>query len=79
MSSLESLLLPGSTDLPDCRCGAEMSLVGAKPGDAGDTEVRIFRCDACQHELQLMVWREMEAAKPLDVAAPLLDGRTRSG
>jgi hypothetical protein len=71
MSSLENLLLPGSTDLPDCRCGAEMSLFGAKPaGDAGDTEVRIFRCDACDHELRLMVWRTAEAANSPDAISP---------
>lgn len=35
-----------------------MTFVGSKPaGDSGDTEVRIFRCEACHHELQLMVWR----------------------
>jgi hypothetical protein len=55
MTAFENLLAPGSTDLPDCRCGAEMRLFRVKP--CGDTEIRIFRCDTCHHEFQLMVWR----------------------
>ena len=55
MLSLENLLVPGSTDLPDCRCGAEMRLFAAKPCD--DSEIRVFRCEECYHEFQLMVWK----------------------
>jgi len=55
MRGLENLLEPGSTELPECRCGADMQLAAAKPLD--DTEVRIFRCAACHHEFQLMVWK----------------------
>ena len=58
MSSFEDLLGPDSTELPDCRCGAVMRLFSAKP--RGDTEIRIFRCETCQHELQLMVWKSAE-------------------
>ena len=58
MSTLENLLAPGSTELPDCRCGAEMYLVEAKP--QGESEIRIFKCGACHHEFQLMVWRKAE-------------------
>ena len=58
MSSFENLLVPGSTELPDCRCGAEMHLFAAKP--CGDSEIRIFRCESCHHEFQLMVWRAVE-------------------
>lgn len=56
MSNFENLLVPGSTDLPDCRCGTEMHFVQAKP--QGDAEIRIFKCDSCGHELQLTVWTE---------------------
>jgi len=55
MRGLENLLEPGSTELPECRCGADMQLAAAKPQD--DNEVRIFRCAACHHEFQLMVWK----------------------
>jgi hypothetical protein len=58
MSSFENLLVPGSTELPDCRCGAAMRLFEAKP--RGDTEIRIFRCEICHHELQLMVLKTVE-------------------
>ena len=58
MTVFENLLAPGSTELPDCRCGAEMHLFRIKP--CGDTEIRIFRCDTCHHEFQLMVWSAPE-------------------
>ena len=58
MASLENLLAPGSTELPDCRCGAEMRLSESRPCD--DTEIRIFKCDSCHHKFQLMVWKEPE-------------------
>ena len=58
MSTFESLLAPGSTELPDCRCGAEMQFFKVKP--CGDTEIRIFRCDRCHHELQLMTWASVQ-------------------
>ena len=60
MSSFEKLLAPGSTELPDCRCGAEMHLFAAKPCGE-ETEIRIFRCEICHHEFQLMVWKPIEA------------------
>jgi hypothetical protein len=55
MPALEDLLVPGSIEVPDCRCGAEMHLFGRKP--CRETEVRIFKCSSCDHEFQLMVWR----------------------
>jgi len=61
MTAFEKLLAPGSTELPDCRCGTEMHLFRVKP--FGDTEIRIFRCDACHHEFQLMVWSTPERQK----------------
>jgi len=54
--SIENLLIPGSTELPDCRCGVAMQLFKVRPDQ--DTEIRIFKCDNCQHEFQLMVWKE---------------------
>jgi hypothetical protein len=54
MATFENLLTPGSTELPDCRCGVEMRLFKIKP--SGDTEIRIFKCDTCRHEFQLMAW-----------------------
>ena len=58
MAAFEYLLAPGSTELPDCRCGTEMRLFGVKP--SGDTEIRIFRCDTCHREFQLIVWSALE-------------------
>ena len=55
MPTIEDLLIAGSTDAPDCRCGAAMRLSTVKPG--ADVEVRIYACDACKHEFQLMAWR----------------------
>jgi hypothetical protein len=56
MSKFERLLEAGSTELPDCHCTAEMNLVAvvSVPGD--DTEIRIFRCPDCSHELRLTAW-----------------------
>lgn len=65
MSNFEDLLSPGSTELPDCRCGAEMHLSGVKP--SGDTEIRIFMCNACQAEFRLTVWK---SSKLEDLKAP---------
>ncbi len=60
MRSIENLLAPDSTELPDCKCGAELRLFAVKPNH--DTEVRIFKCDECLHEFQLMVWRATDTA-----------------
>jgi hypothetical protein len=57
MSKFERLLEPGSTELPDCRCAAEMNLMAIVPVPSGDTEIRIFRCPNCSHELRLTAWR----------------------
>ena len=57
MSKFERLLEAGSTELPDCRCGAEMNLVTVVVSD-GDTEIRLFRCPDCSHELRLTAWRD---------------------
>ena len=54
---IERVLEPGSTELPGCKCGADMTLerVERKPND---TELKIFRCPSCRHEMRLMVWSE---------------------
>ena len=62
MSKFERLLEAGSTELPDCRCAAEMSLMAIVPVADGDTEIRIFRCPDCSHELRLTAWRNNVSA-----------------
>jgi hypothetical protein len=57
MSKFERLLVAGSTELPDCRCTAEMNLMAIVPVPGGDTEIRVFRCPNCSHELRLTAWR----------------------
>jgi hypothetical protein len=56
MSKFERLLVAGSTELPDCRCTAEMHLISIVPA-GGISEIRIFRCPDCNHELRLTAWR----------------------
>jgi hypothetical protein len=58
VSKFERLLVAGSTELPDCRCTAEMNLVATVPVLGGDTEIRIFRCPDCNHELRLTAWQD---------------------
>jgi hypothetical protein len=61
MSKLEDLLVPGSTEVPDCICGLEMEFAGSKRADIPNgTEVRHYKCPACSHELMLTVWSEDE-------------------
>jgi hypothetical protein len=59
MSKFERLLMPGSTEMPECQCGAEMHLARSnRSGEMPGTEVRIYECSACGHELRLMVWAQ---------------------
>ena len=59
MSKIEDVLVGGSTERPDCPCGAEMQLSKSEPIDQpSGTEIRIYECPVCQHELRLMVWVE---------------------
>jgi hypothetical protein len=54
---IERLLEPGSTELPICRCGAEMKLAdGDRAAATHETEIRVFKCSACEHEMRLTVW-----------------------
>jgi hypothetical protein len=62
MSKFERLLAAGSTEVPDCHCTAEMHLTAIAPLPDGDTEIRIFRCPDCSHELRLTAWRNDLAA-----------------
>jgi hypothetical protein len=57
MSSYERLLVPGSAELPECRCGKEMQIAG-EPLDRTDAQIRIYKCLACQHEMRLTIWSE---------------------
>ena len=60
MSKIERLLVPGSTEMPDCSCGAEMRLAESSP-QSPDAEVRRYVCPACAHEFILTVWVEAAA------------------
>jgi hypothetical protein len=55
MSVFERLLEPGNTELPSCLCGSDMH-DAALERPAVDTHIRVYRCDACGHELRLTVW-----------------------
>ena len=69
MSKFERLLEAGSTELPDCRCAAEMNLMAIVPIAGGDTEIRIFRCPDCSHELRLTAWRNNVSAAEISAFA----------
>jgi hypothetical protein len=59
MSKLERLLVPGAIKTPDCACDAEMLLDHTEPAEQSvGTEIRVYICPTCQHELRLMVWAE---------------------
>ena len=59
MSAYERLLAPGSTELPECRCGKEMQLTRIEElPDRTDAQIRIYNCSACHHEMRLTVWSE---------------------
>lgn len=45
-------------EAPACPCGAEMHLSKVLPRE--DVEVHVFGCNACHHELRLMVWKSSE-------------------
>ena len=56
MSKIERLLAPGATELPDCRCGREMTLASTEQTNHNDAETRIYKCSECDHEMRLVVW-----------------------
>jgi hypothetical protein len=57
MSAFERLLVPGCTELPECRCGKEMQITRThRLPETSDSHVRVYTCPACQHEMRLTVW-----------------------
>ena len=60
MAAMKTVLRPGSTDVPTCICGAEMRLSRTEPHPAAeDTELRRYDCGACDHEMRVMVWKDL--------------------
>ena len=55
VSKFERLLMPESTELPECRCGSEMKIIKSD-AIGSDGEVRTYRCPQCDHELRLTMW-----------------------
>ena len=54
---IERLSEPESNQMLRCQCGAEMRLANRdRPATAHKTELRIFICPLCQHEMRLTVW-----------------------
>jgi hypothetical protein len=57
MSAFERLLVPGRTELLDCRCGEVMQIARIEQfAERSDAAIRVYKCPACQHELRLTVW-----------------------
>ena len=63
MSKFERVLAVDSAELPDCRCRAEMHLISVVPVPGGGSEIRIFRCPGCDHELRLTIWHNDVSAR----------------
>ena len=60
MSTFERLLEPGCTEVPACRCGADMEIARIERLPQGcDADVRVYRCVACNHEMRLTVWAKV--------------------
>jgi hypothetical protein len=55
----ERVLEPGSSDIPNCICNREMRLKRTETVDR-ETEIRIYECPSCTHELRLTVWRTID-------------------
>ena len=57
MSAFERLLVPGCTELPECRCGKEMQIASVdRLQEGSDVHIRVYNCPACHHEMRLTVW-----------------------
>jgi hypothetical protein len=57
MSIIERLLVPGSTELPQCHCGDDMHIATlASIPEKGDALIRIYKCPSCRREMRLTVW-----------------------
>jgi hypothetical protein len=60
MAAMETVLAPGSAQMPTCMCGEEMHLTKIEPHPAAeDTELRRYDCGACDHEMRVMVWKDL--------------------
>jgi hypothetical protein len=58
MAALKTVLTPGSPEMPTCVCGEEMQLTKIEPHPAAeDSELRRYDCNACDHEMRVMVWK----------------------
>jgi hypothetical protein len=56
---METVLAPGSAEMPTCMCGAEMQLHKVEPHPAAeDSELRRYGCRSCDHEMRVMVWKD---------------------
>ena len=55
--TIERWLERGAADLPTCKCGSEMDLAETVE-KTNDTQLRIFLCPSCRHEMRVMVWSE---------------------
>ena len=53
MSVFERLLVPGCTELPECRCGKEMQILRTHRLPKSDADIRVYNCPACHHEMRL--------------------------
>ena len=63
MSAIERLLVPGSTEFPECQCGDEMRIASLDPIPAkSDAHIRIYKCPSCAREMPLTVWASDPAA-----------------
>ena len=61
MTKFERLLLPNSTERPECRCGHLMGRVATegKPSGSVEAEFRRYCCEVCAHELKITVWKDI--------------------
>jgi predicted SprT family Zn-dependent metalloprotease len=60
MSMIEDLAIPGSVNVPPCRCGEELRLARIEASEV-TAERRVFRCESCGHQLALTVWKAATA------------------
>jgi hypothetical protein len=60
MATMDTVLAPGSAQMPTCMCGEEMHLSRIEPHPAAeDSELRRYDCDSCHHEMRVMVWKDI--------------------
>ena len=60
MAAMKTVLAPGSNQTPTCLCGQEMRLRRTETHPAAeDTEVRRYNCNACDHEMRVMVFKSL--------------------